>query len=124
MSLDSAGPSASVRDDGDEEEEDVWLTNLTSQGKPYYYNKKTRETTWTLPDGAVLARLHLRSWRDTKRLMAAGCMAIDAWRCVLYCLLVKVEEKNRNEFRNVTFSRRWLNSARDAVYVYNMSYSH
>ena len=38
-----------------EEHEDVWLTNLTSRGKPYYYNKKTRETTWTLPEGAVLA---------------------------------------------------------------------
>ena len=55
-----AGPSgprgASVREEEDEEEEeDVWLTNLTSQGKPYYYNKKTRETTWTLPEGAVLA---------------------------------------------------------------------
>lgn len=32
------------------EEEDIWLTNLTAQGKPYYYNKRTRETRWSLPE--------------------------------------------------------------------------
>ena len=36
----------------EEEEVDVWLTNLTAQGKPYYYNKKTRETRWSLPEDA------------------------------------------------------------------------
>ena len=35
------------------EGEDLWLTNLTMQGKPYFYNKRTRETRWTLPEGAT-----------------------------------------------------------------------
>ena len=37
---------------GEDEREDVWLTNLTAQGKPYYYNKRTRETRWSLPENA------------------------------------------------------------------------
>ena len=48
----SFSPTATV-DEGEEEEQDVWLMNLTAQGKPYYYNKMTRETRWSLPEGAT-----------------------------------------------------------------------
>ena len=48
----TASASNDVDSSGEDDEEDMWLTNLTAQGKPYYYNKRTRETRWTLPENS------------------------------------------------------------------------
>ncbi|CAH8542609.1 unnamed protein product [Dicrocoelium dendriticum] len=36
--------------------EDIWVENLTAEGKPYYYNMRTRETRWDKPEGVTIVR--------------------------------------------------------------------
>ena len=34
--------------------EDIWVENLTGEGKPYYYHLHTRETRWDRPQNAKI----------------------------------------------------------------------
>lgn len=36
--------------------EDIWVENLTAEGKSYYYNMRTRETRWDRPEGVTLVK--------------------------------------------------------------------
>ncbi|CAL8068858.1 unnamed protein product [Calicophoron daubneyi] len=36
--------------------DDIWVENLTAEGKSYYYNMRTRETRWDRPDGVTVVR--------------------------------------------------------------------
>lgn len=37
-------------------EEEIWVENLASEGKFYYYNMRTRETRWDRPEGVTILR--------------------------------------------------------------------
>ncbi|TPP62428.1 Transcription elongation regulator [Fasciola gigantica] len=36
--------------------EDIWVENITAEGKSYYYNMRTRETRWDRPEGVTLVK--------------------------------------------------------------------
>ncbi|CAH8576364.1 unnamed protein product [Schistosoma haematobium] len=36
--------------------DDIWVENLTAEGKSYYYNMRTRETRWDRPEGVTVVR--------------------------------------------------------------------
>ncbi|CAH8858330.1 unnamed protein product [Trichobilharzia szidati] len=36
--------------------DDIWVENLTAEGKSYYYNMRTRETRWDKPEGVTVVR--------------------------------------------------------------------
>src|SRR5690554_5216846 len=44
------------RDSGTFPEHPEWERYHTAQGVPYYFNKRTRETTWDVPPGIVYHR--------------------------------------------------------------------
>ena len=54
------------------EVEDVWKTALTSDGRMYYYNRRTRMSSWKLPDGATLANPSQPSRHDRLTQSAAS----------------------------------------------------
>ncbi|KAA3677206.1 transcription elongation regulator 1 [Paragonimus westermani] len=49
-------PMGAAQHNFSQKTDDIWVENLTAEGKSYYYNMRTRETRWDRPDGVAVVR--------------------------------------------------------------------
>ncbi|KAF6779071.1 hypothetical protein AHF37_00934 [Paragonimus kellicotti] len=49
-------PISAAQHNFSQKTDDIWVENLTAEGKSYYYNMRTRETRWDRPDGVAVVR--------------------------------------------------------------------
>ncbi|XP_069052075.1 transcription elongation regulator 1 isoform X4 [Lepisosteus oculatus] len=59
--------------------EEIWVENKTSEGKVYYYNARTRESSWTKPEGVkVIQQSELNPLMVTQAAAAAAAAVSSA----------------------------------------------
>jgi len=59
---------------------EIWVETKANEGKSYFYNARTRETTWTKPEGPAVKII-----TQEQVLVSLEVSVAEYWRFVVFC---------------------------------------
>ena len=59
---------------------EIWVETKANEGKSYFYNARTRETTWTKPEGPAVKII-----TQEQVLLSLEVPVAEYWRFVVFC---------------------------------------